>query len=122
MRRKSFTVIGSAGGPTYSPVYPVDTYNNPCNIGVSVTVSGAESIADIQETFSDPWTINLNSVSAGVWAVGAISSATAANQINGATDGSYIYPPTALRLRVRALTSAGAGNAVTVVFQQAGPY
>ncbi len=36
MRRKSFTVVGSTAGPTYSPVFVVDTYNNPTDIGIGV--------------------------------------------------------------------------------------
>lgn len=122
MRAKTFTVVGSAGGATYSPAYPIDTWNNPCNIGIGVVVSGAETIADVQHTFSDPWSINLNVVSAGVWINNAtLVSATAANNINGATDTNYAYPPRAIRLRVRALASAGAGNAASITIQQAGP-
>lgn len=123
MRPKVFTVVGSVGGPTYSNVFPVDTYAVPCNIGIGVTVSGAETIADVQHTFSDPWSINLTAnVSAGVWINNStLTSATAANNINGTTDTNYAFPPRAIRLRVRALTSAGAGNAATITIQQAGP-
>lgn len=122
MRAKTFTVVGSTGGPTYTPAYPIDTYPVPTNIGLGVVVSGAESIADVQHTFADPWTINLNVVSAAAWINNStLVSATAANNINGATDGNYAFPPRAIRGRVRALTSAGAGNAVTFTFQQAGP-
>lgn len=123
MRAKVFTVVGSTGGPTYSNVYPTDTYENPCNIGIGVTVSGAESIADVQHTFSDPWSINLTAnVSAGVWINNStLVSATQAGQPNGAYDTNYAYPPRAIRLRVRALASAGAGNAVTITIQQSGP-
>lgn len=123
MRPKVFTVAGSAGGATYSPAYPIDTYNNPCNIGVAITVSGAECIADCQHTFGDPWATNLStSVSSVPWInLTALTSVTAANNINGTTDGSYLYPPRAIRMRVRALTSAGAGNAATLTIQQAGP-
>lgn len=123
MRPKTFTVVGSAGGPTYSNVYPIDTYNNPTDIGIGVTVSGAESIADVQHTFSDPWSTNLTAnVSAAVWINNAtLVSATQAGAINGAYDTNYLAPPRAIRLRVRALTSAGAGNAVTITIQQAGP-
>lgn len=121
-RPKVFTVVGSTGGPTYSPVYPIDTYTNPTSIGIGVVVSGAETIADVQHTFSDPWSQNLNVVSAGVWINNTtLVSATAANNINGATDTNYAFPPRAIRLRVRALASAGAGNAATIIIQQAGP-
>jgi hypothetical protein len=121
-RPKSFTVVGSAGGATFSPVYPIDVYNNPCNIGIAVVVSGAETIADVQHTFSDPWASNLNVVSAAVWINNAtLVSATAANNTNGATDTNYAFPPRAIRLRVRALASAGSGNAATITIVQAGP-
>lgn len=122
MKPKSFTVVGSTGGPTYSPVFVVDTFNDPCNIGIGVTVSGAESIADVQHTFTDPRTTNLNTVSAAPWINNAtLVSATQANTANGSVDTNYAFAPAAIRLRVRALTSAGAGNAVTMTVIQAGP-
>lgn len=122
-RAHTYTVVGSTGGPTYSPVFPVDTYNNPCNIGIGVVVSGAETIADVQHTFGDPWSINLTAnVSAVAWINNAtLVSATAANNTNGATDTNYMAPPRAIRMRVRALASAGAGNAATMTIQQSGP-
>lgn len=122
-RAHTYTVVGSTGGPTYSPAFPIDTYNNPCNIGIGVVVSGLETIADVQHTFSDPWSINLTAnVSAGVWINNAtLTSATAANNINGATDTNYAYPPRAIRLRVRAFASAGTGNAASMTIQQSGP-
>jgi hypothetical protein len=122
MRSKTFSVVGSAGGPTYSPVFTVDTYNNPCNIGIGVVVSGNNTIADVQHTFADPWSTNLNVVSAVAWINNAtLVSATAANNINGATDTNYAFPPRAIRMRVRALASAGTGERATITIQQAGP-
>lgn len=122
MRAKVFTVVGSTGGPTYSPAYPIDTWNNPTNIGIGVTVSGNNTVADVQHTFGDPWSVNLNVVSAVAWINNAtLVSATAANNINGTTDTNYAFPPRAIRLRVRALASAGAGEAATITIQQAGP-
>ena len=123
MRAKTFTVVGTAGGPTYSPAYPIDTYNNPCNIGIGVVVSGPLAVADVQHTFSDPWSINLTAnVSAGVWINNStLVSATQANAANGATDTNYAFPPRAIRLRVRALASASAGEQATITIQQAGP-
>jgi hypothetical protein len=121
MRAKTFTVVGSTGGPTYSPVYPIDTYGNPTCIGIGVVVSGLNTIADVQYTFSDPWNINLNAVSAGVWSNDAtLVSATQANTTNWVST-NYAFPPRALRLRVRAMASAGAGEQVTIVIQPAGP-
>lgn len=122
MRAKTFTVVGSAGGPTYSPVYPVDTYNNPCNIGIGVVVSGPLAIADVQHTFGDPWSTNLNVVSAVAWINNStLVSATQANNINGATDTNYAFPPRAIRLRLRALASASVGEQATITIQQTGP-
>ena len=122
MRPKVFTVVGSVGGPTYSPAYPIDTYIVPTNIGIGVIVSGAETIADVQHTFGNPWSTNLNTVSAVAWLNNStLVSATAANNINGATDTNYAFPPQAIRLRVRALASAGTGNAATITIVQAGP-
>lgn len=121
MRAKTFTVVGSTGGPTYSPAYPIDTYNNPTNIGIGVTVSGLETIADVQHTFGDPYAINLNVVSAVAWINNStLVSATASNNINGTTDTNYAFPPRAIRMRVRALSSAGTGNAATMTILQAG--
>lgn len=122
MRPKVFTVVGSTGGPTYSPAYPIDISNNPTNIGIGVTVSGNNTIADVQHTFGNPWSTNLNVVSAVAWINNAtLVSATAANNINGTTDTNYAFPPQAIRLRVRALASAGAGEAATITIVQAGP-
>lgn len=122
MRVKTFTVVGTAGGPTYSPVWAVDTYNNPCNIGIGVVVSGPLAIADVQHTFGDPWSLNLNTVSAAAWINNStLTSATQANGINGATDTNYAFPPRAIRLRVRALASASVGEQATITIQQAGP-
>lgn len=122
MRGKTFTVVGTAGGPTYSPVFVVDNYNNPTCIGIGVTVSGNTTVADIQHTFGDWSSTNLNVVSAVPWINNAtLVSATQANNINGTTDTNYAFPPTGIRMRVRALASAGAGERATVTFIQAGP-
>lgn len=122
-RPKTFIVLGSTGGPTYSPAYPIDSnWNNPCNIGIGVVVSGNNTVVDVQHTFANPWNINLNIVSAAAWINNAtLTSATAQNNINGATDTNYAYPPSAIRMRVRALASAGVKEQATIVIHQAGP-
>lgn len=124
MRAKSFVVTGSAGGPTYSPAYVIDTYTTPTCIGIGVTVSGNNTIADVQHTFTDPFAgtdITAN-VSAAVWINNAtLVSATQANNINGTTDTNYAFPPRAIRLRVRALGSAGTQDRATITIQQTGP-
>ena len=123
MKSKTFTVVGSAGGATFSPAFIVDLYNSPTNIGVGVVVSGNTTVADVQHTFANPFQINLNSaVSGAAWINNAtLVSATQANNPNGATDTNYIAPPTAIRLRVRPLASAGTGERATITINQAGP-
>lgn len=120
MRRKSFTVTASAGGTTYSPAYPVDTYNNPTDIGVIVDViyGATSAIYDVQHTASDPWSINLNSspgantAAAGIWQNNStLTSASTSNSTN------YLAPPAAIRLALRAAASAQA--IITII--QAGP-
>lgn len=122
MRAKTFSVAASAGGPSFSPAWIVDTFAVPCNIGIAVVVSGNNTIADIQHTFADPFAVNLNSAaSAQAWLNNAtLVSATAANQ-NGMVDTNYAYPPRAIRMRVRAAASATAQDVATVTFVQSGP-
>ena len=122
MRPKTFTVIGSTGGPTFSPVYVTDKYNNPANIGVGVVVSGNNTIADVQHTFADASNQNLNALVSAAWINNAtLVSATQASNPNGATDTNYAFYPTAIRMRVRALASAGTGERATLSIIQAGP-
>lgn len=120
MRPKTFTVVASAGGTTYSPAYPIDTYNNPCNIGVGVTLlyGTGSAIYDVQHSFSDPFSINLNAnptantESTGVWGNNAtLTSATATGDTN------YAFPPRAIRFALRAAASAS----ITGHIQQSGP-
>lgn len=120
MRAKTFTVVGSTGGPTYSPAYPVDTYPDHTSIGIGVIVSGVHTIADVQHTYADWGATNINVVSAVAWCSGAITSATQANNPNGLTTGSYDFPVRAIRLRVRAFSSASVGEGATITIQQAG--
>lgn len=119
MRAKTFTVTASAGGTTYSPAYPIDTYNNPCNIGIGVTVvyGTTSALYDVQHTFSDPWAINLNTnptantEATGVWANNAtLTSASTTGDTN------YAFPPRAIRFALRAAASAQ----ITGHIQQAG--
>jgi hypothetical protein len=123
MRAKTFTVVGSTGGVTVSPAFVVDQGNNPINIGVGVVVSGNNSIADVQHTFADVGAVNVNAaVSAVAWADNAtLVSATQNGQKNGAWDTNYAFAPSAIRLKVRALSSAGAGERATITIIQAGP-
>lgn len=112
MRAKTFTVTASAGGASTSPVYPIDTYQNPCNIGIGVTIVGAGSaVYTVQHTFADPWSQNLNTASVTWLNNDILVSATT----NGDTN--YAFPPRAVRLSLAAAASASA----TITIQQAGP-
>lgn len=114
MRPFTITVLASAGGNSVSPVYPIDVYNDPTNIGVGCDIIyGAGSAGyTVQHTFDDWTTLNLNTASGIYWH----NNATLANQTtNGDTN--YAFPPRALRL----LVSAAASAAVRMVIVQAGP-
>jgi hypothetical protein len=124
MRPKSFTVVGSAGGPTYSPAYPLDTFASPMSVGIGVVVSGPIAVADVQHTFTDPFagTDLTRNVSAAVWENNAtLVSATQAGANNGAYSTNYAFPCRAVRLRVRALASAGALERATITIIQSNP-
>lgn len=122
MRQKTYTVVASAGGTTYSPAYPVCTYNNPTDLGVSVDIIyGTTSVLyDVQHTFDDPFTINLNSpqsnalttTSGAVWHNNATLTSASTN-----SDTNYIAPPRAIRFALRAAASA----AIRGTIIQAGP-
>lgn len=110
MQPKSFTVTGSAGGASVSPVFVVDTYNVPCNIGIGVVVSGTV-VYDVQHTFADPRTVNLNIPSNATWLNNdVLVSATTTDDTN------YAYPPSGIRLSLRAASSGQA----TISIIQAG--
>ena len=113
-RRYTSTVIGSAGGFTYSRAFVVDNYSNPCNIAVGVNLDyGASSaIYSVQHTFDDPFTVNLSNPAIGNWLDNdTLVSANASNDTN------YAFPPTAIRLKFYAAASAQA----TMTVIQAGP-
>lgn len=120
MRAKSFTIVASAGGTTYSPAFPIDTYNNPTNIGIGVQLiyGTGSAVYDVQHTFSDPFSINLNAnpaantAATGIWSNNStLTSATATGDTN------YAFPPRAIRFALRAAASAS----ITGTIQQAGP-
>lgn len=122
MRPKTFTVVGSTGGPTFSPVFVTDKYNNPANIGVGVVVSGLNTVVDVQHTFADASNQNLNVLVSAAWINNStLVSATQASNPNGAVDTNYAFYPNAIRMRVRAMASAGSNERATMTIIQAGP-
>lgn len=111
MRPKIFTITATAGGSVVSPAYPIDVTNNPCNIGVGVVVTGS-AVYDVQHTFSNPWSKDLNVLTNGTWLNNdTLVSATVNDDTN------YAFPPAALRVQLRAAASATA----TMTIIQAGP-
>lgn len=113
-RRFVTTVVATAGGNTFSNVFLVDDWNNPCNIGVGVSIDfgGSSAIYSVQHSFDDPFTINLNNRALGTWRDNAILTSVAA-----AGDTNYAFPPTAIRLKLYAAASVQA----TMTVIQAGP-
>lgn len=115
-RLQTFTVIASAGGNTFSNAFVVDTWNNPCNIGIGVNIDyglgGGSAIYSVQHTFDDPFSINLNNRTLGNWLDNdSLVSANVSNDTN------YAFPPTAIRLKVYPAVSAKC----TMTIIQAGP-
>lgn len=101
MQPKSFTIVGSAGGASVSPVYVVDTYQVPCNIGIGVVVSGTV-VYDVQHTFANPQTTNLNTATVTWLNNDVLVSGTSTDDTN------YAFPPSAIRLSLRAASSGQA--------------
>jgi hypothetical protein len=113
-RRFTETIAASAGGSTFSDAFVVDTYNNPCNIGIGVNIDFGvgSAIYTVQHTFDDPFTINLNNRALGTWLDNdSLVSANVSNDTN------YAFPPTAIRLRL--FPAASAQCTMTII--QAGP-
>ena len=93
----------SVGSQTTSAPIPMDTYQNPFNVGVSVNLSAGASLTyTVQHTFDD---INAPGFSAATatWFPHATLAAKTAS-----SDGNYAYPVTAIRLNVTAFTSGTA--------------
>jgi len=115
-RRFTSTVVASAGGNTFGDAYVVDTWSNPCNIGIGVNIDfglgGGSAIYSVQHTFDDPFSINLNNRALGTWLDNdSLVSANVSNDTN------YAFPPTAIRLKVYPAVSARC----TMTIIQAGP-
>lgn len=113
-RRFTSTVVASAAGNTFGKPFIVDTWSNPCNIGIGVNIDfGATSaIYTVQHTFDDPFTQNLGDPAIGKWLDNDfLVSSNVSNDVN------YAFPPTAIRLKLFGAVSAQA----TMTVIQAGP-
>lgn len=114
MRRFTSTVVATAGGNTFGRAYVVDTWANPCDIGIGVNIDfgTTSAIYSVQHTFDDPFTVNLSDPAVGNWLDNdTLVSANVSNDTN------YIAPPTAIRLKMYPAASARA----TMTVIQAGP-
>lgn len=90
---------------------PMDTFQNPFNVGIGVTVSaGATLTYKVQHTFDDVFSPTFVASSATWFDHATLTGKTASS------DGNYAYPITALRLNVTAYTSGSA----TITVVQAG--
>lgn len=98
----SSTVDASAGGTTYSKPYIVDIGQNPCNIGIGITVAGSAECT-LQHTFSDPFATNLAVNTNGIWINNSTVTSASSNQVTN-----YAFPCRAIRLALHAATSAQA--------------
>lgn len=115
-RRFTSTVVASAGGNTFGKPFIVDTWNNPCNIGIGVNIDfgagGGSAIYSVQHTFDDPFSVALGNAANGSWLDNdSLVSANVSNDTN------YAFPPTAIRLKLYQAVSAQA----TMTVIQAGP-
>lgn len=102
MRPFSPIITATAGGTTYSKVYVVDTYNNPCNIGIGITSTGS-ALYTLQHTFANPFAMDLNNPTTATW----LNSTTIVSA-TGNQDTNYAFPPSAIRLALHDATSATA--------------
>lgn len=94
---------------TSSPVVPLDQYCDPFNVSVAVTLSaGANLTYTVEHTYDDVQSPTFDPATATWFPNTALSAKTAS------TEGNYILPVSALRLRVSAYT---AGTATLNVLQ-----
>lgn len=106
MQRFTSTVAASAGGSTFGKVYVVDTWANPCNIGIGLTGTNS-AVYTVQHTFDDPFSADLNTIA--TW-----YNSTAASNLTGNQYVNYQFPPTGIRL---ALASAASAQATMTIIQ-----
>lgn len=111
MRGKTFTVVSSAGGTTYSPVYVPDFHAN--GFYVSMAVTNDVGTYTIQHTLSDPFASNLNVSTNGTW----LNHEFVVSETTAAIDANYAFPVKGIRL---ALAAAASATATITILQGAG--
>jgi len=103
----------TVGSQAASAVIPVDTYQTPFNMGLSVVLSAGASLTyTVQHTFDDVQSPTFDPATATWFPHATLGAKTATS------DGNYAFPITALRLNV---TAYGGGNATMTAIQAGMP-
>lgn len=104
MRPVIYTVTGVGN----SPVYAMDLYISPANVGLAVTVSGTITYT-VQYTFDDVFAAGYNPATGNWFNHPTLTGSSSANS-------NIAYPATGIRLN----TSAGTGSATLTIIQAGG--
>ena len=101
----------TVGSQAASNVIPLDTYQDPFNVGIGVALSAGASLTyTVQHTFDDVQSESFSAATATWFPHATLAAKTASS------DGNYAYPVTAIRLNVTAYT----GGSATMTVIQAG--
>ena len=104
MRPASYTVTGVGN----SPVYALDVYISPANVGLAVIVTGTITYT-VQYTFDNIFATGYNPASGNWFNHPTLTGSSSANS-------NIAYPATGTRLN----TSAGTGTATLTIIQAGG--
>lgn len=96
-----------------SSVIPMDTYQDPFNVGIAVTLSAGASLTyTVQHTFDDVFAPGFNPATATWYNHATLVTKTTSS------DGNYAFPVTGIRLNVSIYSS---GSATMTVVQAGMP-
>ena len=103
----------TVGAQDVSSVVPLDTYQDPFNVSIGVSLSGGSTLTySVQHTFDDVQAPGFDPTTATWFTNSGLSAKTTS------LDGNYAFPVTAIRLNVTAYTS---GTATMTVIQSGMP-
>ena len=103
----------TVGAQDVSKVIPLDTYQDPFNVSIGVSLSGGATLTySVQHTFDDVQAAGFDPTTATWFSNSGLSAKTTS------LDGNYAFPVTAIRLNVTAYTS---GTATMTVIQSGMP-
>lgn len=107
------TIVASAGGKTYSPVFVPDYHSNGFYVSLLIDAQGSANYT-VQHTADSPWEQNLNSpTNTAVW----FNHEFLVAETTARTDGNYAFPVKGIRL---ALSSAASASATFWIVQGEG--